>query len=477
MKIGSGLFTRASHMRRLRSVALASAMLALLLTGPTLAGTTRDSAPNIVLISLDTVRTDHLSVYGYARETSPALAEFAHSGALFMHAYSQSSSTVPTHASMFTGRYPFQHGTFTMANRVPPAELMLAENLASNGYRTFAVSTSIRFRRGSGFEQGFGAYETLHNLDKNARSGVAVDRILAHARQNNAKPFFAFLHLFDAHLPYAPPAPFLTMWHPGLPSPTPEDSTEYMLDHRAADAQVAEDVLEYLRALYDAGIRYQDEALGRLFDELSEAPNGRSTLWIITSDHGEEFKEHGYMTHARYLHEELLRVPLIMVWPDRISPSTRVVVPAQSVDLFPTILELAELPTVTDLAGRSLASTLRPWPARPPEDERDVIVVQQEPDTWGVIATLPNGRFKLVVQDDAEVPELYKLTTDPRADHDVVSQYPEERETLTTIARAIGVSSPPEHPASERNQVQVPAHVVERLRALGYVDEADEVER
>jgi arylsulfatase A-like enzyme len=169
-------------------------------------------SPNIVLISLDTVRADQLSAYGYARETSPALAALASEGALFRTSYSQAPNTVPTHASMFTGRYPFEHGMYAHGDPLPPAEETLAEILARNGYRTFALTSSLRFHERSGYDQGFDVFERFHDHAKNDRATLINKRALALAKESEDQPFFAFLHYFGAHGPYAAPKPYREMW-------------------------------------------------------------------------------------------------------------------------------------------------------------------------------------------------------------------------------------------------------------------------
>jgi arylsulfatase A-like enzyme len=433
--------------------------------------------PNVVVISLDTVRADHLPFYGYERDTSPALAAFAAKGAVFENSYSQTSSTVATHASLFTGRYPFQHRTYGVREQLKSEEHTLAEYLRDHGYRTFAITSSVRFEPTSGFPQGFDTYETLYRLEKNERSARVTDLALAKVAEIDSMPFFAFLHYFDAHAPYASPEPYRTLWHPGLAAPRPEDTVKFLRKHRWPGVAVAPEVVDYLRALYDGALRYQDESLGRLFEGLEAMAGDRPTLWIVTADHGEEFKEHGFLSHSFFLHEELVRVPLVAVFPGVIEAGRRIRAPIQTVDLFPTIVEILGLPVSEELSGRSFAARLQGGDelAQPDTtDARDVVILEAAL-SWSVIATLGTGRFKLVTGRENG---LYRLDVDPSADADVAYRYPEEGRQLLAISEGIGMRQARSErtPAEPRREVPNEDEVLERLRAIGYAEEADEAE-
>jgi arylsulfatase A-like enzyme len=430
--------------------------------------------PNVVLISLDTVRADHLPVYGYERDTAPALTALAAKGAVFENSYSQASNTVATHGSLFTGRYPFQHRMYGHGQDLKKEEHTLAEYLGSRGYRTFAITSSVRFEPTSGYPQGFETYETLYQLEKNERSARVTDLALEYAAADAPKPFFAFLHYFDAHAPYAAPEPYRTSWHPGLPAPRPEDTVEFLRRYRAPTTDVDPKVIEYLRALYDGALRYQDESVGRLFEGLERASGGRPTLWIVTADHGEEFKEHGYLTHSFHLHEELVRVPLVMVLPGVIEAGRRIRAPVQTVDLFLTIAELLGLPVSEELPGRSFAARLKRGEelAQPDDAEAREVVILEAAGKWGVIATLGTGRFKLVTGRENG---LYRLDVDPGADVDVTRKYPEEMQQLFAISKGVGMQQARSQltPPPPRREAPDEAEVLERLRAIGYAEEAE----
>jgi arylsulfatase A-like enzyme len=384
---------------------------------------------------------------------------------------------VATHASLFTGRYPFQHRMYTHSQQLKKEEQTVAEYLRDHGYRTFAITSSVRFEPTSGFPQGFDTYETFYRLEKNERSARVTELALEHAAADASGPFFAFLHYFDAHAPYAAPERYRSLWHPGLASPRPEDTVEFLRRHRSPGTLVAPEVIDYLRALYDGGIRYQDESLRRLFEGFEALAGDRPTLWIVTADHGEEFKEHGFLSHSFFLHEELVRVPLVVVFPGVIEPGRRIRAPIQTVDLFPTIVELLGLPASEELSGRSFAARLQGGDelAQPDIPGASDVVVLEAALSWSVIATLGTGRFKLVTGKENG---LYRLDVDPTADTDVAYRYPEEEQQLLEISEGVGVQQARSQvtPPEPRREVPDEAEVLERLRAIGYAEEAEEAE-
>ena len=433
----------------------------------------------MLVISIDTLRADHLDAYGYERETSPSLTRLARDGALFENSYSQSSSTVPTHASLFTGRFPFQHGAYHVGLAVADDEVTLAELFSQAGYRTFAAVSSVRFRGKTGFDQGFDVFERFDGLEKNDRSAAVTTRVLEWIAADDG-PWLGFVHYFDPHQPYAPPEPWRTRWHAGLPRPQPDGTSDYLYFFDGPDKKVPPDVLAYLRALYDGEIRFLDVQLRRLFASLAPlAPEagGSGTLIVITSDHGEEFKEHGGLSHSRRLHEELVRVPLIFWWPERISAGTVVSRPVQTVDVLPTVLDLAAVPRPQGLAGRSRAAEiLSPGhaPGEPPDvrPAGDPVLAQIAESRWALTAELDGGRFKYVARDDAPH-RLFDLATDPGERRDLLHEREEVATKLRALAVEIGVDAAARTRAPESRLEPVPEALRERLREIGYVEEAE----
>jgi arylsulfatase len=422
-------------------------------------GGCRAEPANLLLVSIDTLRADHLPSYGYERDTSPAIDALAREGVLWENAYATSPATVASHASLFTGRFPYQHGALNYSTPLPDPELTLAELLSRAGYRTFAVATSVRFHRGSGFPQGFAHYETLHRLPKNARSRVATDRVLELAA--GGEPFFAFVHYFGPHAPYWPPEPYRSRWHPGPAPELPGGPETFVFGHRAPGQRVTPRVLAYLEALYDAEILYLDGDLARLLGGLDDLGLTERTLVVLVSDHGEEFKEHDGLSHGRTLYEESLRIPLVLRWPGVLPAGRRVGRSAQLVDVLPTVLELLGQPIPPGLPGRSLAGDLDAEAG----GGTDRVLGQRGTAQWSVAATLPEGRLK-VVHEEGRPPQLFDLGADPGEQRDLGGERPRLLERLGALAPE-PLRTGPQSAAS----VEVPEEVRRRLAEIGYADE------
>ncbi|TAJ24055.1 MAG: hypothetical protein EPO68_02115 [Planctomycetota bacterium] len=365
--------------------------------------------PNVVLISIDTLRADHLSCYGYARATSPHVDALAAEGALFERAWSTTSWTLPAHLSMLTGEHISAHGVcddrlWDVVGKPggPPAlplcGTFLPELLRAAGYRTGGFYSWKYLEPRFGFGPGFEVYERIgHSVyshpehaqkfdalraagdkaaleewrarepklfdDQRPTAGETVDAALAWldtVAQSSARasdPFFLFVHLFDVHDAYRPPPPFDAKFtDPAYAGPITGDqvsSPKSLVVPGMAAADLAQ-----LVALYDGEIAWVDTQVQRVLDALSARGIADDTLVILTSDHGEEFFEHGHKTHRTQLHPESLRVPLVMRWPGRIAPKTRVAGNAGLVDIVPTLCELLDLAVPKAVSGTSLASAL-----------------------------------------------------------------------------------------------------------------------
>jgi len=317
--------------------------------------------PHVILVSIDTLRADHLSCHGYERETSPFLDRLAARGLLFERAFSSAPWTLPAHMTMLTGLFPAQHGVvaeeLALAGDVP----LLAERLAGAGYATLGLYRPSWVHARHGFARGFDVF----------RGHETVEEASAHAleeldRLDPARPTFLFLHLFDvhngaladgAHMLYASPPPYQDLFLPGaaerLP-PLPPDvlwEGENLLDERGKEAIVA---------LYDGGIRHVDARLEQLFGALEGRGWLANALVIVTSDHGESLAQRGKLTGHGELAQEGLHVPLIVVLPDGARAGERVAELVHLGDIVPTVLQAAGLGPDARLPGRSLLGALPP---------------------------------------------------------------------------------------------------------------------
>jgi arylsulfatase A-like enzyme len=435
----------------------------------------RQGAPNVLLVVVDTLRADHLDLYGYARPTAPRLAEMAAGGVTFSRASSQAPTTVPSHATMFTGRYKREHLTESYETPLPPSELTLAELFAAQGWRTFGVAASRRFDEGSGFRQGFETFEMTLTRDGAARAADVTRLATPHLAASDGRPFFGFVHYMQPHLPYDPPEALVTRFHPGLPDMDPEQTGVIVGTHSEGDPRLPAETVAWLEALYDAELLSLDEQLGLLFDALAESGEADNTLLVLTSDHGEEFLEHGQLSH-RQLYGEVLEVPLVMRWPDGLPAGTRVDRPVELAGLFPTLMDLLELPIPPQVSGRSFANELRPGSERDPQDRgarhkalahMDVVFAEASGPRWAVSATLPTGRFKLIHSRHGRI-ELYQLDEDPGEENEVAWAFPREVGLLAELAASMG--SPGD--AQERSLRALDDEARAWLIELGYVEEA-----
>jgi arylsulfatase A-like enzyme len=428
-------------------------------------------APNVLLISVDTLRADHLPAYGYHRNTAPQLSRLAAEAALFEQAWSASPATDGSHASLFTGLHQSEHGKFGHRVKLADAALTLADQFRAQGYRTQGWASSVKFVVGSGFSQGFETWETFFKVPKNERSALVTERVIQRMDQPGTEPWFLFAHYFDAHAPYAAPEPYASHFAEGEAPAEPERTADFIqrVQRRKKDLPHAQVIA--LQAMYDGQILYQDQSLSPLWERLGvggaarPAANGRSTIVVLTSDHGEAFQENGYLGHGIYLHEAITRVPLLVWWPGHVPAGLRISQPTMGVDVFSTTLELAGLP-VPPNSGQSFASQLLQGQVQV-SAERPLLL--QSPQYWGVVQQGPRGLFKLTKrQHRAGVePLLVRMDEQRHSSLQLRESYPEIEQQLAAQLRAHQADQV-EGRSVERTDIG--AEEEELLRAIGYLE-------
>jgi arylsulfatase A-like enzyme len=345
----------------------------------------RDGAPNVLLIILDTVRSASLGLYGYERPTTPRLERFARQGVVFEQAIAPSSWTLPSHASMFTGREP-QQLSVGWLDPLDDQAPTIAEVLRARGYSTAGFVANLQYGTyETGLDRGFVRYSDYHvslgqvfmhtglsrflAARRALRTLVGSDEVLGrrNADRINAdflgwlddtkgRPFFAFLNYYDAHDPYLPPDAFFRRIT-GHARPNRLSPLRRLTVHERRDGVRAADLRLELDS-YDASIAYLDDRIGRLLDELGRRGVLENTVVVITSDHGEEFGEHGVFYHGHSLYLPSLHVPLIVAYPGG-PVGLRVRAPVSLTDIAPTLAELAGVDGTTGLGGRSFAPRLQ----------------------------------------------------------------------------------------------------------------------
>ncbi len=398
--------------------------------------------PNVLLLSIDTLRPDHLGSYGYGRDTSPVLDALAAGGARFTTAVSPTSWTLPAHMTLLTGLPPEVHGVDDDGLRLDASTVTLAAALATRGYATAGFVSGPYLDAGYGFARGFDHYDDYsavrvsHPAAHQAHTSPALlDAVTAWLQGWSGaaehRPFFVFVHMWDPHYDFNPPPPFDRMFDPDY------DGTTSGLDFETGTAvhpgMPARD-LAHVVALYDGEIRYTDGYVGRMLDVLRALDHLDDTVVVVTSDHGEEFFEHGKKGHRNALYDESIRVPLIVRYPPAIPAATVVDRPVRLMDVAPTILALTKTPppagfglppTLAAHAGRDLTPHMRGETAggsAPPA------FAELRPHA---LAAVRREDAKLILAPFAATKEeLYDLRTDPAEQTNLAPTNVAKRETL-----------------------------------------------
>lgn len=319
--------------------------------------------PNVLLVSLDTVRADNLGHYGYPRATSPNLDRLSRKGVLCTNPVSQSPWTLPSHITVFTGLYPSSHGVESDGLRLPDSIKNLGELIDDLGYQSHGAVSSGYVGKAYGFDKGFDSFEQIsqpleEGTEKITASGLEFLR--TSVSENKQEPFFLFLHYLDAHTPYDPPAPldriFDEINYQGEVTGWPKTWMKYFSLSR--DFENPDD-LQHLIDLYDGEIRRVDAGLGKILNELQKMKILDNTLVVIFSDHGEEFKEHKGMDHGRTLYREQLHVPLLFSCPvlfkRKLLPQV-----VQTMDILPTLASFLDFNPPDNTQGVSLKPLIKP---------------------------------------------------------------------------------------------------------------------
>ena len=416
-------------------IAAAGALAALLVPALACRGGPKTS---VVLVTIDTLRADHLGCYGSPRMTSPHIDALAAQGLLFERATTTLPRTTQAVGSILTGRYPKSHGARGLFMRLPETNLTLAEALRGAGYATAAAVSNTFLRPGQGFEQGFDRYDNPEERwDGNSAADVtrAAVSLLDRLTATPGRPFFLWVHYLDPHWRYEPGPPWDRAFDPDFAGPLTVyadlDARRFTKGRLIFDPPIDARQKEHLVALYDGEIARTDAALGTLFERLDRLPG--PLLTVLTSDHGESLGEHGYhFAHGETLYEGSLRVPLIVRLPGRIDPGTRSRLLAENVDIAPTILALLGVdrlqgvegrPLLTEAGGASHGEAMVPIAEGRPfaHSESDFQLIHPEnprfylPGPRGRWTAASDGRHKLILipAPGKEILELYDLENDP----------------------------------------------------------------
>lgn len=426
----------------------------------------------IVLLTVDALRADHLGIYGYPRPTSPAIDAFARDAIVIEEAIAQAPYTKASMASLMTGLYPTAHKTYTATATVadtmdgdaaepvlrtdalPQAVTTLAEALRALGYATAALPTNPFLIADFGFDQGFDSY-TFMGGDGFARADDVLTRALEIV-DAHTEPLFLWVHLMEPHSPYDPPEEFRRELAPAGPPraiPRDVDVPAYLASAPSRDVRVYE-------ALYDAEIRTVDAAFGRFVAALRMRPAWKDTAIVLTSDHGEQFLEHGGLEHSTTLYDELLRVPLIVRVPGH--TARRLDVQVQTIDVLPTLVALAGGEPPRRIHGRDMGPFLRGERVMEPQvafAERAGEQYMVRTREWKLIAGPGDHR------------ELYALRRDPAERQNLAQPGSRRLAELEPLVERILGSAVQVGAAISGEAAAVDPAIRRKLEALGYVQQ------
>jgi choline-sulfatase len=400
---------------------------------------------NIVVVTIDTLRPDHLHCYGYEQVETPTLDSLAQHGVLFEQAVAQTPLTPPSHASIFTGQYPTAHhvrntGGFVLQS----SSRTLANILQEQGWDTAAFVGSAVLKRIFGFNLGFTVYDDQmpkpgpadqFKEDPERPAGEVVDRAIRWLNERSAhsdragKPFFLWVHLNDPHIPYDPPSPFRE---------------------------------QYKERPYDGEIAYADQQVGRLIDT-TEKKSTQNTIISILSDHGESLGEHSEYTHGVFLYDSTLRIAFLMSGPG-IPAGVRIKPQVRSIDFLPTLLELMGGRPPDQVQGTSLTPTFSGKWAATAVSYGETLYPKMNMG-WAELRSIRTGNWKYV---RAPEPELYELARDPGETRNVIQQHPAEAERFETVLK--GMLSATGQGINEKVETRlVDQQSMEELKSLGYL--------
>ena len=409
----------------------------------------------VIFISLDTLRRDHVGAYGYAKPTTPNLDALARRGVLAADAVSVSSWTLPSHLSMLTSTLPGTHGGTDMKQGFNRSVPSVAEILRSAGVATHAVTSHLYVSKTYGLEAGFDSM--------NFRQDRLAENVANHAMdlvdRFGDRPFFMFLHFYDPHWHYAPPPDVLKIFESSYAGTLTGNLKDFQ---NLRPEQVKPKDLEHLLALYDGEIRYTDNEIGRLLAHLKERGADRNTLMVVTSDHGEEFLDHGSWEHQKTLYEEVIRIPLIVSGPG--VAARREGQPVSLLDIAPTILDYLSVKPAPSMRGVSLL--------RPVGEFREMYGETDHTPDGTRLSFVRGGSksWKAILRSDPAKQkeassEWYDLAADPA---ERTNRPPAEalRVSIEARARDLGLKS---RSGVTKKAVELSDEQKEKLRALGYV--------
>ena len=432
-----------------------------------------DSDVNIVLITIDTLRADHLSCYGYPRKTSPNIDKIAEKGIIFKNSIAPSSWTAPSMVSLFTSVYPINHGvihgfvrddTVLRQNIFSDELTTLTEILNTHGYTTFGVASNHHLSEKFGFARGFDYFKYLPSLPAQFVNKAIYSW---ESEIKRSDKFFLWIHYYDPHNPYAPRTPWIEHY-------TSKELTKklklYQKPMRSLEQLIPQlkkypQALSNLIALYDSEINYVDYFIGLLMQKFELDKN---TLIVITSDHGEEFLEHGYLCHAHKLYQESIKIPLIIQFPNRTKKET-FEKHINLIDIMPNILHILDINPPEHILGKSFweKKGLLWWAKHKLLKSQKINYNFSELDRNSILKTIMTSEWKYIYNYKDKTEQLYNIKADPLESNNLIDKKTEQRNQLKE--QLFKWASTAKKYPTQKKLFQLPPKEKKKLENLGYI--------
>ncbi len=450
----------------------------------------------VILITLDTLRADHLGVYGYGRETSPNIDRFAKDGVLWENAIVQVPLTRPSHFSILSGRYPSSHGLLDNFSATPENVPLLSNILGVNGYETAAFVSAAVLNSSFNTKLGFQVYsdrienvvfdnsfllvfslrkiEVISRIKAENSASETNKKVFTWLKENEKGPFFMWVHYFDPHTPYSPDPSFRKMF-----TDSDYDIQKYYsyewekenYDSVQKKVHIDEKITHYAVALYDAEIRTLDNELGSLFNQLKELKLYERSLIILTADHGESFDHGYYFDHGDRLYEGLIRVPLIIKFPKEKWQGKTIETQVKSIDIAPTIIEYLSLKHSEKMDGKSMISQASNNDNNLPVETS--YAYSQTPYQGFFyykakeLQSIRSNKWKYIYDVRTGAPELYDINSDPGEQNNFASSRPdilkEFNSELLNFTNSINKDN------GRSKTIEIDSTTKDQLKSLGYI--------
>lgn len=475
-------------------------------TSPLVTGAARPARLNVLIYTIDTLRADHASLYGYHRKTTPFLDKLGSSSVVFNDCQSQAPWTKTSIASLMTSLYSFTHGIVSDADTIPGGSATLAEQLRAAGYVTSSIIATPFAGRATALQRGFDYMleypVVLRQVDAQRDRGTdsaALNKVVfPWLDRHHNEPFFLYAHATDPHAPYDPPAAYEAKFANPKDSPAFErEYRSFRTDHEYGGGVVISPAMtrkagvDPARFIEEAKDRYDDEILNNdhsfklLVDKLRQLGSLDNTLIIVLSDHGEEFWDHGWTAHGQSVYQELTHTLLLMSNPRLFPTARRIDEPVQLIDVMPTVLDLLNLKSPPVVEGQSLVPLAKGRPfqrrglvvsSRFSAVHPEGLVPENATDSFAII----DSRWKFIYRNKAakagiKKVELYDRRSDRAEQHDIADQNPGEvQKMVSALSQWIDAQNKVRTITGHSGKTQLDQQTLERLRSLGYLGGASQ---